>query len=120
SKAQLLAEALGFSAPIEGVDQDDIEKVAGTLSMERVHALSRQRALIPAALAILASAMVRSHETKNESSWRFIDWIRSPAGLGVDLENLTNGRKILRFWEDPQLGSDGARRSLESILSKGG
>ena len=38
--------------------------------------------------------------------------------LGIDISSLRNRDTIRRFADDPQLGSEGGRRALESVLAE--
>jgi type I restriction-modification system DNA methylase subunit len=69
-------------------------------------------------LAYLADQMRRMHSEKHEVARTFLDWVESPLGLGVNIDDLKNRKKFDRFYENPNLGTDEAFRELEDTFAK--
>lgn len=69
-------------------------------------------------LDFLATELTESHDARILAAERFLEWIQSPAGLGLSLEDLRNKTRILEFHLDPQLGSEDAQKSLEEVLKE--
>lgn len=69
-------------------------------------------------LALLAKQMTEMHSTKRKHIDRFLSWMESPLGLGLSIKALKNRTKLLSFYEHPGLGTEGARRELETVLAQ--
>lgn len=69
-------------------------------------------------LAFLARHMTQTQEEKYGHMRAFLDWVESPAGLGVKVEELRNKTKIQRFHEHPMLGYDEALKELETVFAQ--
>ncbi len=114
----LLKRSLGLDFPLAVDGLERAEAFIETWTKERFGPIAAHPPLTMDVLAFMASLATHLHQRKMEESRIFLDWVQSPAGMGIDISSLRNRDTIRRFADDPQLGSEGGRRGLESVLAE--
>ncbi len=68
----------------------------------------------------LTSEITALKEGANRQSSGFLEWLASPAGLGIELDELSGKTKVKAFHRSSRLGSPAALAELEGVLKKNG
>lgn len=119
-KRDLLARAFGLSEPLRELQEGRFHELALKRKIIDTKVLAGHPDVIVDVLSLLAGIKIEEHQRKISSASEFLDWVRSPAGLGLALDEMTNGDRFLQFSDDPHLGSNEGRVALENVLSQNG
>lgn len=119
-KQDLLARAFGLPVLPRVLKEVQTQELVPTWKASDMKVLAGHPDVMLDALSFLAGIKSSEHKRKLLLVSEFLNWTQSPAGLGLDLDKMTNGNRFREFVDDPHLGTNDGRVALETVLSQNG